>query len=75
MTVRSTRQTGWFFCSSGKAMEHFTTNGGLSAACNRSFTARVAPLNDGSGNGREIKEAPSPEIFTTCPRCIEKSKS
>jgi hypothetical protein len=76
--IRSTRQAGWFMCrSGGRSMQHFTTDGGHSAVCNKSFTARYAPLNDGTGWGFEITAEVDPEttIFTLCPRCVVKREA
>lgn len=71
--IRSTRQVGWFSCPAGRAMQHFTTDGGHSAVCNKRFSARYAPLTDGSGWGFEITVDPEADIYTICPRCLVKS--
>lgn len=76
MAIRSTRQVGWFMCSAGRAMQHFTTDGGNSAVCNKRYQARYAPLNDGSGWGCEIHADLDPDSpLTPCPKCLVKASA
>lgn len=76
------RQAGWFGTRTRPMHMHYTVAAGDGALCNKRYTPRNAPLNDGSGWGYELftdeEIAAKRERYSfieLCPQCVAKKQA